>query len=131
MDIELELYPNISEPVRAGDSLSITCRATINTSFVDVDFDVSMHLESPQEVNASDRVENTSPGLHLVQKSISYHNISALNSGLFVCRATMKPSSMNHFLRSASENKMFDLTLSKHCNADYNEQFDNSYLIII
>ena len=117
--MELELYLNVSKPVRAGDSLSVICRATINTSLVDVGIDFKMHLESPQGVNASDRVEYTNPGLRLVQKNISYHNISAPNSGLFTCRATMKPSSMNHFLRSANENIAFELTLCKHCDVDY------------
>lgn len=49
----------------------------------------------------------------LFETSVSFNNISARDSGEFICNATIQSSMMNEFLIPPHESKIFDLILSK------------------
>ena len=123
MDLELTLILNSnSNPVVAGDSVNIICGARINKTLVDIDVNVDVHLISPG-INATEQevTVRLSPGLY--QRSISFDSVSAQNSGLFVCNATVQSSITNVFVQSAYKHQTFDLILG-------NIRFINVHYII-
>ena len=112
--MNLTVSMNGSEPVRAGDSISIICRATIDRTLVDVPVDVDLHLVSPQGMNKTQRFSNSNVhGYSFHQISMIFSNINAEISGVFTCNSTVRASSMNEFLSPANKNETFDLILGK------------------
>ena len=112
MHTNLIVSVNTSEPVMAGDSVSINCRVNIDRALVDVPIDIDLHLVSPRQTNATRMFINSNDS-SLHQISIPFSNISARDSGNFICNATVRASSMNDFLIPVHESQAFDLILGK------------------
>ena len=110
--VELTLSLNTSHPVIAGDSVSIICSAKINKTLVNIEVDVDMYIVSPRGIDATERSENVSLGLY--QKSVTFSSISPRDSGVFMCNATVKSSSVNNLLYPAYEEVPFDLVLGEY-----------------
>ena len=111
--MNLSVFKSTSEPVRAGDSISIICRANIDRTLVDVPVDVDLHLASPKGTNATQSFANSS-GPSLYETSIHYSDISASEiSGNFTCNATIRALSTNEYLIPAIDSQSFDLILGK------------------
>ena len=111
VSMDVMIFLNTTNPVMAGDSVSIICNITIDKTLLDVGVDVDLHLVSPQKMNAFKEVKNSSHGQF--QTSVTFHNISARDSGKFICNGTIQSSLINEFLIPAHESKTFDLILSK------------------
>ena len=110
--MELTIDLDVSEPIRAGDSVTISCSARINQTLVDVSINVDMNLTQkipPREITTI--TDDSAP--HLYVRSVTYANISAQNSGLYVCNATVGPAEMNNFLSISRHNATLDLKLGK------------------
>ena len=101
---------NTSKPVRAGDSISIICRATIDRALVDVPVDIDFHLVSPKRMSKTQRFSSPQS---LYQTSMNFSDISAEVSGNFTCNASVRASSTNLFLIPAHGRQIFDLILGK------------------
>lgn len=108
--MELTIHLSKSEPVKAGDSISVVCSININKTLVNVNTDIAVHLIGPTQINMT-RVANTSLGLY--QASILFPSISARDSGQYQCNATIRSSAIEYFLNSADKEDIFDLTLGK------------------
>ena len=107
----MKIFLNTTNPVKAGDSVSIVCSVRIDKTLLDVEVSVDLLLVSPQQMNATEKVKNASHG-H-IQTSVSFYNISARDTGKFICNATIQPSLINEFLIPANKSKTFDLILGK------------------
>ena len=107
--MELTLSLSTADPVVAGSSISIICMASVNKTLVDIDIDFDIQLISPEGEEASESSGNATHGNY--QKSITYNSISAQNSGLFVCNATVQPSTRNEFIMLEFEQQRLDLIL--------------------
>ena len=105
------IFLNTTSLVMAGDSVSIICSVSIDKNLLDVEVDVDLILVGPQQMNATERVNNASHGQF--QTLVSLHNVSARDTGEFICNATIQSSLINEFLIPAYESKIFDLILSK------------------
>ena len=107
--MELTLSLNTTDPVVAGSSISIICMASVNKTLVDFDIDFDIQLTSPEGERASESGRSATLGNYW--KSITYSSISAQNSGLFVCNATVQPSAGNEFIMPEYEHQKLDLIL--------------------
>ena len=87
------MHLNMSEPVKAGDSVSIVCHANINRTLINVNTDIDVHLIGPSQIKMT-RVANTSLGLY--QASIIFPSISTRDSGQYKCNATVRPSTIGY-----------------------------------
>ena len=111
MNFNLILNKSTSNPIKAGDSINMTCRAEIDKTLIDLNVDVEVHLFGPGGIGTSERFNSSNLTLH--QTSIPFSNISAEDSGLYKCNATIKASSDRYFLNPRYKEKYLDLILSE------------------
>jgi hypothetical protein len=109
--MELTLSTTTTDPVVAGSYISIICVASVNKTLADIDVEFDIELISPEGVRASESGGNATLGNY--QKRITYDNISAQNSGPFVCNATVQPSTRNDFITPDHKNQSIDFILGK------------------
>ena len=115
VNVEVTLSLSRSEPVTAGDLVIIMCTARINMTTVDIDINVAVNLTLENQLDQQNSImtnlDDTTPGLYV--RSVFYSNISAQNSGLYVCNASVSPSEISSFLSPHHDSDTFNLTLGK------------------
>ena len=111
MNFNLILNKSTSNPIKAGDNINMTCRAEIDKTLIDVNIDVEVYLFGPGGSSTSEWFNSSNLTLH--QTSIPFSSISAEDSGLYKCNATIKASSDRYFLNPRYKEEYLDLILSE------------------